>query len=205
MRGTLVHSYLFLRRAIGVIGLLLPVVLIVGGLLADGGLAGSISGYYHGSLRDVFVGAMCAVGVFLISYRGYDRVDEVVGNVAAVAAIGVALFPTAPADADGTERVFGVLHLVFAGVFFLALAFFCLVLFRRSDDTAPTPRKRARNGVYLACGLVIVASLVLIALCALLGLAEALRPALWLETAAILAFGLAWLTKGEAVLADLEG
>ncbi|WP_424187067.1 DUF998 domain-containing protein [Actinokineospora sp. G85] len=203
MRGTLVHSYLFLRRAIGLIGLLLPVVLIAGGLIVDGGLFNSISGYYHGSLRDVFVGSMCAVGVFLISYRGYDRVDEVVGNIAAVAAIGVALFPTAPAGADGAERVVGVLHLVFAAVFFLALAFFCLVLFRRSDDPAPTPRKRARNGVYLACGLVIVASLALIALCALLDLASALRPALWLETAAILAFGLAWLTKGEAVLADL--
>jgi hypothetical protein len=26
---------------------------------------------------------------------------------------------------------------------------------------------------------------------------------LWLESAAILAFGLAWLTKGEAILGDL--
>lgn len=204
MRDTLTHSYLFLRRAIGVIGLALPLVLIVGGVIVDGGLLSSISGYYHGSLRDVWVGSMCAVGVFLLSYRGYGRVDDLVSNVAAVAAVGVALFPTTPSNPVGSDRVVGVLHLVFAGVFFLALAYFCLVLFRKSDDPSPSRRKLARNRVYLTCGLVIVGSLLLIVLSGPLGIPGSLHPALWLETAAILAFGLAWLTKGEAILADLD-
>lgn len=203
---TLVHSYLFLRRGIGVIGLALPFVLILGKLIVDGGgLLSSISGYYYTDLRDVFVGSMCAVGIFLLSYHGYDRLDEILSTLAAVAAFGVAFFPTTPTDPSHTDRVIGTLHLVFAGVFFLALAYFCFFQFTKSDNPSPTPRKAQRNAVYLACGVVIVASLVLIAVFGLFLSAQtaSIRPALWLESAAILAFGVAWLTKGEAILGDL--
>jgi hypothetical protein len=31
---------------------------------------------------------------------------------------------------------------------------------------------------------------------------EAYKPVYWLETLAILAFGISWLTKGEAILGD---
>ncbi|MFD9889124.1 DUF998 domain-containing protein [Amycolatopsis sp. NPDC059027] len=202
---TLVHSYLFLRRAIGVIGLALPVLLIVGTLAVDGGgLLNSISGYYYTSTRDVFVGSMCAIGVFLLSYHGYSRLDDVAGNLAAIAAIGLAVCPTTPAHATSTDRVLGVLHLVFASVFFLTLAFFCLFLFTKSDKADPTRRKIDRNRVYVAAGVVILASLALIVVTSLVPVATTLHPALWLETAAILAFGFAWLTKGEAILADVS-
>ena len=36
----------------------------------------SISSYYHSVMRDIFVGSLCAVGTFLISYRGYDKRDN---------------------------------------------------------------------------------------------------------------------------------
>ncbi|GLZ41393.1 DUF998 domain-containing protein [Actinokineospora sp. NBRC 105648] len=203
---TLVHSYLYLRRAIGVIGLALPVVLVVGNLLADGGMRNSISGYYYSDVRDILVGAMCAVGVFLLSYRGYGRVDDMAGNIAAVAAVGIALFPTLPPNPTGGDRVVAALHIAFAAVFFLTLAFFSLVLFRKSDDPTPDRRKRQRNAVYLVCGIAILACL---ALMAVLGFfldpqTAHLRPALWLEAGAILAFGVSWLTKGEAILGDLR-
>ncbi|MFD6072007.1 DUF998 domain-containing protein, partial [Amycolatopsis lurida] len=43
----LVHNYLFLRRAIGFLGIGLPFVLVFGKLVVDGGgLLNSISGYY---------------------------------------------------------------------------------------------------------------------------------------------------------------
>jgi hypothetical protein len=201
-QGALVRSYLFLRRSVGVIGIALPVVLIVGKLIVDGGgLLGSISGYYYTDLRDVWVGSMCAVGVFLFSYRGYSVVDEIAGNIAAGAAIGLALCPTTPAQPVGPDKLIGTLHLVFAGIFFLSLAFFCLFLFTKTDAGAPTGRKLQRNRVYVVSGVVIVACLVLIALQGVL-FASSLHPALWLESAAILAFGVAWLTKGEALLGD---
>lgn len=205
-RETLVHSYLFLRRSIGLIGMALPVVLIGGNLLIGGGdLLSSISGYYYSDLRDVYVGSMCAVGVFLLSYRGYGRVDDIAGNVAAGAAFGVALFPTTPADnPTRIDQVVGILHLGFAAVFFLTLAFFSLVLFRRTAEIRPTLRKAQRNRVYLVCGVVILLCLALMVVLGTQADLAGLRPALWLESAAILAFGVAWLTKGEAILGDLS-
>ncbi|MFD9739835.1 DUF998 domain-containing protein [Umezawaea sp. NPDC059074] len=202
-QDSLVHSYLFLRRAIGFIGIGLPVVLVVGVLLVDHEFLDSISGYYYSPMRGVFVGAMCAVGAFLLSYRGYDRLDNLTATAAGVAAIGVALFPTTPRDTHTpAQGVVGVVHLAFASVFFLALAYFCLVLFTKSDKARPTTRKLQRNRVYVVSGWVILVCLALIVVVNLLPHTE-LHLALWLESAAILAFGFAWLTKGEAILGDL--
>ncbi|RZQ63039.1 DUF998 domain-containing protein [Amycolatopsis suaedae] len=202
----LVRSYLFLRRAIGVIGLALPAVLIVGKLLLQGGpLLNSISGYHHSVMGGVFVGSMCAVGTFLFSYRGYDRTDDICGNVAAVAAIGLALFPTTPSGStDGTERLIGLVHLAFAAVFFVMLAVFCLFLFTKSDGTAPSPQKLRRNRVYRACGVAMMVCLLLIVFQNVLfdDVLDAMKPVLWLESAAILAFGVAWWVKGAVLLRD---
>jgi hypothetical protein len=190
---TLVHSYLFLRRAIGLIGLALPVVLIVGKQIVQGGdLIGSLSGYYYSDLGNVFVGAMCAVGVFLLAYYGHDHVDNIVSTVAGLGAIGLALFPTTPGTAPTTwDRTSGVLHLTFAAVFFLSLAYFCLRLFPHDGEQTP-----GTGVVYRTCGVVILAALVLIALTSWLRLVPAWHPALWLESVAVWAFGVAWLVKG---------
>ncbi|RSM70213.1 DUF998 domain-containing protein [Amycolatopsis sp. WAC 01375] len=201
----LVHNYLFLRRAIGFLGIGLPFVLIFGKLAVDGGgLLNSISGYYYSGMRDVWVGVMCAIGVFLLSYRGYGRVDDIAGNIAAVAAVGVALFPTTPSNGDRVDEIIGILHLGFAAVFFLTLAFFCIVLFTKSDKEIPGARKPERNRLYVASGVVMLVCLALIVLCGLVFDAEtrSLYPALWLESVAILAFGVAWLTKGGTLLPD---
>ncbi len=57
---TLLVSYLGVRRAIGMIGLLLPVALVpVGWLLFGIELQDNISSYYHTPVRDVFL-AQCA-------------------------------------------------------------------------------------------------------------------------------------------------
>jgi hypothetical protein len=203
---TLVHSYLYLRRAIGVIGTALPAVLIIGKLIVDGGgLQDSISAYFWSDMRGVFVGSMCAVGAFLLSYRGYDVVDDIAGNLAGVAAIGVGLFPTAPDHPSSTAQVIGVLHLVFAAIFFLTIAFFAIVLFRRTSEMGPTERKLQRNRLYLTCGIVIIACLLAIA--AVHQFFDAalapVHPELWLESIAVMSFGVAWLTKGEAILGDV--
>lgn len=203
-----VLSYIGLRRCIGIIGIALPFVLAIGDLLLTGeGLRSSISGYYYTGMRDVFVGSLCAVGVFLFCYR-YERPDDRLGNVAGAAAIGVALFPTNPAAASGAgHSVVGWLHLAFAVVFFVSLAWFCLFLFTR-DDGAPTARKSVRNALYRTCGVVILACLVLAAVSAAFvpdELADTVHVLFWLESAAIVAFGVAWFVKGDTVLRDRPG
>jgi hypothetical protein len=64
-RNELVISYLCLRQVVGWIGTLLPIVLLVGGALSSQARPDSMSGYYYTDMRNVFVGALCALGAFL--------------------------------------------------------------------------------------------------------------------------------------------
>jgi hypothetical protein len=206
-QNPLVLSYLGLRKAVGIIGFALPFVLAFGKILFQGpGVEDSISAYYHTDLRNVFVGSLCAIGVFLMSCRGYDRRDEIAGYLACVFAIGVALFPTTPMNATAPEILFGGLHLFFATLLFLTFAYFSLLQFTKTvRDAIPTRRKLQRNAVYRSCGYTILVCIVLIAVVKLSSagaLVRQLAPVFWLESVAIVAFGVSWLTKGEAILKD---
>src|SRR5437763_14843945 len=203
--GLLVLSYLTLRRAVGIIGFALPFVLILGKiLLQDPGIQPSISDYYYTITRNILVGSLCAIGVFLMSTKGYDRKDEIAGYLAGVCAIGTALFPTTPAN--GTTTAIGILHYAFAALLFLTFAYFSLMLFTRTaPNKTPTRQKLHRNKVYRVCGYTILGCILLIAAVKLLPIgsfAERFKPVFWLETVAIVTFGLAWFTKGEAILKD---
>jgi len=217
-QGSLVHSYLTLRTAVGVIGLALPPVLAIGKMVSQGrGIQDSISCYYYTDMRNVFVGSLCAIGVFLMSCRGYDWKDEMAGYLAGVFAIGVALFPPTPCPpttpctppASG-HHLIGILHLTFAALLFLTLAYFSLKLFTKTvqgKENERTPRKLQRNKVYRICGYTILACILLMGVVALppvKTLVERLTPVFWLESVAIVAFGFAWLTKGETILKDQD-
>lgn len=202
-RDTLVHSYLFLRRAVGILGLALPAVLIIGKALIQGGpLLDSISDYVYSDMRGVLIGTMAAIGVFLFSYRGYGWVDDLVADVAALGAIGVALFPTTPFTGQPSKaaQAVGLVHIISAAIFFAALIIFCFFLFTRSDSTRPGGRKLVRNGVYIACGVIMLGCLITIGIVEWIVHVSGL--VLWLESAAVMAFGVAWLVKGETILAD---
>ncbi len=176
-------------------------------------------------MREVLVGSLCAQAVFLWSYEGYRPsvpeliTDKRVARIAALGALGVALSPTLP-DAIVTldcaetckdtpltliqdllgETWANRLHIVSAGLFFGALAVFCLVLFVRG--TTETAEKRARQRIYRICGWTIVASLIVMGALILTGLDEELpelRPIFWLETLASLALATSWAVKGEAM------
>lgn len=199
----LVRSFVFLRRGVGLLGMGLPFVLIVGNLLIGDGLLYSVSGYYHSDLRDIYVGGMCAVGVFLLFYRGYERTDRIASIIAGIAAIGAALFPLAPpGPVTDNQQIVGVLHVVFAVVLFGTFAYFCLFEFRKTGGLGPTMRKLKRNKVFLVSGVIIVVCMVLAVASLLLPVLDEGRPILWLEAIATVAFGVAWLTKGEMILGD---
>ncbi|WP_205703850.1 hypothetical protein [Candidatus Chloroploca sp. Khr17] len=203
----LLISYLTLRKAVGVIGILLPFVLALGNMfLQEPQLQGSISAYYHTPMRDVFVGSLCAIAVFLWAYQGYDWRDNAAGNVAGFAALGVAFFPTTPeVEPTRVEQVLGALHLGAAAIFFATLAYFCLGLFRQTGAGTPTRAKERRNEVYTICGYLIIGCLVAIAGVGVLpedSPITPLAPVFWLEACAILSFGVSWMIKGEALLKD---
>jgi putative copper export protein len=206
---TLVFSYLTLRKVIGLLGLALPFVLSFGAFVVfRQELQSSISYYYWTGMRDVFVGTLFAIGFFLLSYQGYERADNIAGNLACLFAVGVALFPTMQSDgAAGLPRFLSIVHFVCAAAFFGTLIYFCLVLFTKTKKRGrPTRQKVMRNRIYRGCGYLMAACILLTFVFFLVQPVYAVlapySPVYWLEAIAIIAFGVSWLVKGEAILKD---
>ncbi|HWC74167.1 MAG TPA: hypothetical protein VG454_09545 [Gemmatimonadales bacterium] len=197
-RDDVIVSYLTLRKVVGVLGMALPVVVAVWGLVLEGRLLPTVSDYYSLRTRDAFVGILFTIAWFLFTYHGYERQDDIAGNCACVLALAVALFPNRGTPFEAT------VHYLSATGLFLVLAYFALFLFTKSGPVQ-THAKLLRNRVYRVCGVVM---LVCIALIAFYQLAlshtslAALRPVFWLETTALWAFGFSWFVKGEAILKD---
>ncbi len=208
--NALVFSYLALRKAIGFLGTSFPFVLFLGAMIFfRTGIQNSISSYYHTGMGDVFVGTLCVIGFFLLSYKGYERADDIAGDWGCIFAVGMALFPTTPDNpASGDARFIGYIHFAFAALFFLTLIYFSLFLFTKTDPSRPaTRRKLHRNKVYKVCGYTMSLCIVLIVIYYLLpdevaSAMEVYKLVFWLEAIAVVAFGISWLTKGEAILMD---
>jgi hypothetical protein len=198
----LTYSYLALRKAVGWIGILLPFTMVTGVMLIFRGEAilKSISLYYYSGMRDVFVGAISAIALFLLFYRGYDRVDNWAGNFAGYFALGIAFFPTTK---EGPLNWIGIIHLICASAFFIIIAGFSLFLFTRRA-LRPTKRKLTRNKIYVICGLVIITCLLSIMVFFIF--LQNKYPdscfVFWAETFALIAFGISWLTKGGTLYPD---
>jgi len=214
-----VLSYYMMRRAVGVIALLMPFGLALGAILFS--LLGptralphpilqrSISDYYYTSMRNYYVGSLCAIAAFLACSRGYDLIDEIAGYLAGALTLGVALFPPVNPRSPIYTRFqveIGFIHTGFAALMFLVLAYFCIFLFRRSSPEKPlTRRKRHRNRIYGACGLIIIVCMIVLVTLTVKAVAEGHHPSpllFWFESLALAAFGIAWLTKGEGILKD---
>ncbi|MCE7734765.1 MAG: DUF998 domain-containing protein [Candidatus Heimdallarchaeota archaeon] len=190
-----------LKLIVGGMGVGLPTALFLGNFYIHNveQILGSISSYYHSSMRDVFVGVLFAVGVFMIAYEGYSAGDRLLSTLGGSLAIVVALFPTTPSG--DTRDTIGTIHLVAAAGFFLILGIFCMFLFTKSDSEIPkTGRKKIRNFIYYLCGLSLFASLILLILTESSIMDKPIEDStFWLEYIANTAFGTAWLIKGEGI------
>ncbi|MDE0312724.1 MAG: DUF998 domain-containing protein [Caldilineaceae bacterium] len=196
-----------LRLLLGVLGMLLPLVLVGGGYLAGDGVLPTLSTYYHSQspiLHGFFVGTVFSVGAFLFCYKGYEEKrwgflgDNWTANVAGIGAFFTAIFPTASveyASATYAEKAFSVVHNISTLVFLLASAAMVLLLFTRTKkDKKPDDGKKKRNCIYRTCGRVMVAGTVALVI---LFLTEYDIPhaLLGLESVVIFAFGVAWFVK----------
>lgn len=85
------YRYLRLAMLSLIITLGVSVVLEING---DSGWLGSISAYYYTPVHAVFIGALIAIGVNLITIKGRNAAEEVLLNVAGAFAFIVALVPT---------------------------------------------------------------------------------------------------------------
>ena len=210
-------SYVNLRRLIGVLSISLPLLCLTGLVITATELQSSISHCYFTNVRDVLVGVTIGISMFLITYRGYALIDNVITNITGIAGIALALCPclcsytnpelNLPAGYFNIDpHVSSGIHLVSSVIFFLLLAFNSMFLFTKTDpERAVTANKRKRNVVYIVCGLVMVVSMAIFAAFFLSMGKEKFDEvpiAFFLESLMLLAFGTSWLVKGETIFRD---
>lgn len=213
---------LTLRRAIGILGPALPLIVALGAVTLGNctGIQRSISMYYNTVMRNVFVGIIIATALFMFAYRGYDYRDRIAGIAAFVFALGIAFFPPVKEtvincsyDIPDLKRADWVrtAHLISAALYFLTLSVISFFLFTRTDpeNVIFTPEKKRRNIIYRICGIVIFLSFLLIVIYLYLIFPknpkiDQYHPIFWLESLALIAFSVSWLIKGEVALKDKE-
>jgi hypothetical protein len=206
-----VRSYLIMRTVVGALGIALPFVLVlVDGLWFHGDPfpRTSLSAYYYSGARELFVGALSAIGVFLITYKVAEiNLDNTLSLLAGVAVLVVALFPTGrPNDLVGLmplqdrlgESVVGGIHFTFAGVFILSLAAISYYFGKREGARTPTSGRwspRFWQTYHWICAGTIVAAFAWSAITELSGWGPS-QSLLYGEAMAVWAFGASWLWKG---------
>jgi len=217
-------SYYTMRRALGILGITLPVILLAGSSLFGEcrEVQISISAYYHTNMRNIFVGFNCAVALFLFAYRGHDWKDNLAGYMGSLFVLGVAFLPCTISTPDPPclvpvspqNPLVGNLHNACALLYFMILIVYSLFLFPKTHLDRVTgekldmgPQKKKRNAVYYACGSIMTVALALIIL--YMGILDdpypglkRLDPVFWLESLVLFSFGLSWLTKGQLFFRD---
>jgi hypothetical protein len=206
-----VRSYLLLRTAVGVVGIALPIALmLIDGLWFNGNPCPrtSLSAYYYSGVRELFVGGLSSIGVFLLTYKVAEiNLDNTLSTFAGAGVLVVALFPTTrphhridltPLQDHVGEQVVGGLHIGAAFVFLGSLGLMSF-FFGKREGAPSSPRGRRsptfwRNYHWACAGVIAVA----LAWCVAtkLGHFGPSRALLFGEVAAVWAFGASWLWKG---------
>jgi hypothetical protein len=180
------------------------------------GVQPSVSGYYYTPMRNIFIGTLCAIGVFLISYDGYDWPDRLITDLAGLCSICIAFFPTVPGSGATAHQVLiGDIHLGFAAGAFVALSVMSFRFAKQepTPDGLPTwerikyafgftgpsvpPTPAWEQFTYRFAGAVIAAGIV-----AALLLSSINYSLLVIEWVILSAFGAAWFVKGRKILSS---
>lgn len=186
-------AFLIKSFGIGATALAVPVVLpLVGGY--EGHY--SISYFYHvPATRDLFVGLLWALGLFLVLYQGLSRAENLFLTLAGVLLIGVAMVPTSPEQCTITETAIDW-HEAFAVGFFACLFVVALGFSksRLSYIMWPPLRQRFARAYNIAGCLMIGLPLSAWGLNLWRG-PDCGHAIFWIEAAAITAFAFYWFVK----------
>lgn len=215
------RSYLLIRMSVGLMGIILPFVLILGEYFfvrGDVDVRGSLSSYYHSPMSDLFVATLSITGFLLIMYRigDYRGAGFWFSLAAGITVLGVVFFPTwrpglthdearcgATPEPPGCssvqqflhERPTAVIHFTCAVVFILCLAVIAGLFARENRKLAKNNRRLARDAtVQQACMFLILAAVGWVALGDRFDLTIwKITPLYAGEVVAVWAFGVSWL------------
>ena len=193
-------SSLLHRNVLGGLGMLLPVISIIGGLFVKNKPESwwySISvTYYITPALPIILGA-CAI--FLLCYRSYEKIDTIINVLSGIFAFGVVLFPCA--NPYGIESVgffqipvgvSDVIHSICAMLLFALLAYNIGWLFTKGQN-------QLNNKIYKVCAwsmIVIMALFVILIIVRSFGVSIPGFLTMIVEAMLLLIFGFAWLVKG---------
>lgn len=182
-----------LRAMLGWLGMLLPwIVVLLIGYFPD-----SISATWYTNACTVFMIILGSASILLISYRGYEKIDDITLTLSGIFGLGICLFPCAipnSPDRVGTflidVSISNTIHFICAIAFFCLLAYNSFFLFTKSSGEM-TRKKRARNIIYRVCGVGMVASFIIMVF-------PHFPYQTWItEAFALFFFGISFLTKAD--------
>jgi uncharacterized protein YjbI with pentapeptide repeats len=197
-------SYLYVRRSVGYLNLMVPLVVLIWGFIACdcGDISTSLTAY---PANDSWFGMMITTvltGALLITYRGYSLSDDITYKIVALSALTIGMLSGTSNDTLTT------IYATALAIYFITMAYILIRLFTRHSG-AMSPNKILRNRIYLICGITIILALVAIASINTFASDNkeiaAYNPILWLEWIMFWAIGIAWLVKGETVARDRWG
>lgn len=208
-------SFLRIRKIIGILGMLLPILL----LFSYHEILPSLSHYYYTKGAIFFVAILTAFGLFLISYKGYEKdidkhndkvSDDQITIFGGFCILVVVIIPTSctadlvpisflECNADSMQlfghncKHFGTVHLISAALFLASMGYLSYDRFSRG---------RQFKKFYKACGVIVWACVFLLIIRFLTGVRLTNFDVSILETVAVVVFGASWLIKGK-MLADM--
>ena len=179
-----------LRALIGWLGMLLPWIVV----LLIGYIPQSISATWYTNACTVFMIVLGSASFLLISYKGYEFIDDVLLTCSGIAGLGICLFPCSISDVHEKVGTFlidnylsNIIHCAFAVIFFCLLAYNSIFLFTKSVGEV-TKKKKARNIIFIVCGIGMLASFLI--------LITNIPCKVWVtEMIALFFFGVSFLTK----------
>jgi phosphoglycerol transferase MdoB-like AlkP superfamily enzyme len=157
----------------------------------------SISATWYTNACTVFMIILGSASILLISYKGYEKIDDIILTLSGIFGLGICLFPCAVETAPGKVGTFmidssvsNVIHFVCAIAFFVLLAYNSFFLFTKSSGEM-TKKKKIRNIIYRVCGVGMVASFGIM-------LFPYFPYQTWItEALALFFFGIGFLTKAD--------
>ena len=187
-----------LRCMIGWLGMTLPWIVV----LLIKYFPQSISATWYTNACTVFMIILGSAGLLLISYKGYEPIDDITLTLSGIAGLGICLFPCHVDGIDGKVGTFlinayvsNIIHCVCAFIFFGLLSYNSMFLFTKTSDSdnvcavRKITKKQIRNIIYRICAIGMMASFLLLLL-------PNFSIKVWLvETIALFFFGISWLTK----------
>ena len=182
-----------------VVGLIAVSLAPLTNFFAESRITSISASYYEGGWSQaILIGFLFAIAAFLVAYNGFSRTDMLLSKFAAVAALGVAMFPC---ECGTHTEVVPYVHYISAATMFLMLVYFCYSFYRIARGKGHKEANR-RACVYVVCGIAIILSILTIAFDKLSGgilSSKIPRLIFYGESTGLVAFGVSWFTASRVL------